>query len=419
MKFKLGFVRGAIACILLLTLQNAAAQSFQEAAFLALAKDPRIGAAVASAEGAQAQVAQARAAGQFQVTARLQAQSDGSSRDTSSQTGVLELSKELYTFGRLATSIEAAEERVKLAWIEVGRTSQDVFYEVALAYVEVLQADELWAIRREFTQEVTDRMNLVEQRIEAGIAGVTELQALSRLYAEAQVAELLVERDTITSRLELERLTGIYVDTVWHHELLAYLDFVPDSAQQTLHLADLNAPESLISSQRYEIVEAQIRAQKRANNPGLQLFSTLNYQEQSGFESNSSDFGFRLSVPIYQGGARGAIAEQNRLSREEALRLRQEDQQQIRQFAAVAWATLGISQRAEQVWDQVVQIQKQRIQAIQNEVDADLRSPDTLLDARAEMTETRVDHARARYDVIRAQLTLLRTVGLASLASEL
>ena len=218
----------------------------------------------------------------------------------------------------------------------------------------------------------------------------------------------------IRDRLELERLTGLIVEEVWHRELFDYLELMPETEEDTIRLAEFNSPEARISAQSFQIVEADVRARNRANTPALEAFGQLDIGEQNGIEIDDTDLGIRFNVPIFQGGQRNAIAEEGALNVQEALRLRQQEQLRLRQVASVAWATVGIAERAEQVWDRVLQVQELRLQAVQNEVDADLATQDILLDARSELVETRSDHVRARYDVVRAQLALLRAAGLAS-----
>ena len=58
-----------------------------------------------------------------------------------------------------------------------------------------------------------------------------------------------------------------------------------------------------------------------------------------------------------------------------------------------------------------------RVQAVQNELDADLATLEDFLAAKQELNETEAQRIQAQYDVVRAQITLLRTVGLASPAA--
>lgn len=397
----------------------ASAETFQEAVILSLNKDPRISAAVAAAKAEEARVEQIRTTGRPQISGSINAQGDGQGSSTSTGIARIELSQELYSFGRLSSSIEAAQERVTLAWIEVARTNQDVFADVSLAYANVLQADALVAIRRAFRDEMLDRMDAIEERIAAGLAGITEFQALGRVMADAEVALLMADQEATIARLELERLTTKYIDRVSQSKLFAYLRFLPKSEAESKRLAHANSPESHVSEQRFHIVEAEIEAQARANNPSLEAYGSYDYGINSGVDVNDGQIGIRLTVPIYQGGLRNAVSQEGAQSRQEALRLRQQDELLIKQSAAVAWASVGIAKRARGVWQRTMNLQLERIEAVQNEVDADLTPVDQLIQARSDMVDTRAELVRAQYDVVRAQLVLLRTVGLSTPAANL
>ncbi len=398
---------------------GARAQTFQEAAFLALAKDPRIASATAAANAQEARLLQIEAGGRPQLISSIDLNEDEGAQSLG--TASLELSQELYSFGRLASSIEAAEESVTLAWIEVAQVNQDVIADVMTAYTNVLQADELVALRRAHRDELQQRSDAIIERIEAGLAGITELQALGRRVAEAEVALLRAEQQSEISRLELQRLTGEFVGRVEGRQLRRYIRLLPTSRDEAIFMAENNSPETLVSQQRFRIVDAEIKAQNRANNPSIQAYSTYSYSiEYAGEGSAANDeIGVRVSLPLIQGGLRSAVAQEGEQNREEALRLRQQDQLLIIEATAIAWTNVEIAHRAVTVWTRSVDLYQDQLIAIQNEVDADLATIADLLDVRSELVNTQAELITANYDVLRSQIILLRTLGLASLISDL
>jgi len=408
----------AFACLAFVGAGVGRAETFSEAAFLALNKDPRISAAISSAQAEEARVAQLRTTGRPQVSGTLTTESSNGGQSSDTNLAQLEISQEIFSFGTLSSSLDAAEAQVALAWIEVTQTNQDVFADTSLAYANVLQADELVQLRENFSQELDERQRVVEVRIEAGLASLIELQSLARRRAEAQVELLLAEQESITARLDLERLTGVYIREVSFEGLSRRLSLMPESLERSQFLAELSSPESQISEQRFRIVEAQVRADDLANTPSLELFGTYDYGERNGLDVNDQQAGLRLSVPVFQGGLRGAVEREGVQTRQEALRLRQQDQLLIAQSAAASWVQVDIAQRAAAVWVRTQAIQTQQLAAVQNEVNADLATVDDLLEVRAQLVDTQAEVIRARYDVLRTQLALLRTVGLASPLTE-
>ena len=392
---------------------TAGAETFEDVTFLALNKDPRVGAAIAAAQGEEARVRQIIATGRPQISNTIYAEGDGTN-DAATSIARIELSQELYSFGRQATSIEAAEQRVVLGWIEVARTNQDVFADASIAYANLLESDELRAVRQGFLADLSARQATILERIDAGLAGIIEYQALARRLAEAEINVLLAEQEATSARLEMERLSGSYVQRTRGNGLDLYLNLTPQSLNQSKFLAQNNAPESHVSAQRYRIVEADVAAQNRASNPSIEAYGTQDYGISNGVDLDDRQVGIRLSVPVFQGGLRGAVRAQGAASVQGALRLRQQDELFIAQAAADAWLSLDIATRAAAVWHRTLRIQRDQERAVQNEVDADLATLDDLLDVQGAIVETQVEHIRAHYNIIRAQLVLLRTVGLSS-----
>ena len=157
-----------------------------------------------------------------------------------------------------------------------------------------------------------------------------------------------------------------------------------------------------------------MRADNRANLPVLEAYGTYDCGTDSGFAVNGAQSGVRFSLPLYQGGLRRAIADEGAQTVQEALRTRQQAQGLIRQQATQVWNDVDLAERVRQVWLHTETLQAQRVEAVQNELDADLATVEDLLTASQELNETRVSQIRAKYDVARAQVQLLRTVGLAS-----
>lgn len=168
------------------------AQSFGDAVLLSLSQDPRIQAAVTAARAGDASIDQARSAYLPQFSGQTTA--SRSNRDGENEQGVsrLEISQNVLNFGRRAADIGVAQEEAGLGWIEVTQVYQDVFTEVAEAYVTVLEAEEILQRRIGFVEAVAVQIVAVAEKVEAGLADITVLQALSRQQAEAEVAPGLV-----------------------------------------------------------------------------------------------------------------------------------------------------------------------------------------------------------------------------------
>ena len=389
-------------------------QGFQEMAFAALVNDARVSETIAAALVEEARFEQQLASGGFQVSSSIDIAGDGQSSDITEQVAQVSLSRELWGFGRQARSLAAAEQRVESAWIEVIRTNQDVFSETSIAFANVLEADELLLIRQEFLAELNVRRETVLGRLVERLASITELQDLEGRIIDAEVAVLQAEEVTIITRLQLEQLTGHYAERIYAGELLVYPSLLPESVEQTRHLADANSPEALVSEQRFRVAKAEIEARLRENGPSLEAYGAYEYDEQNGFDVEDGQIGVRFSIPLYQGGLRNSVVEEAEMNEERALRLRQQDRAQIRQAATSAWTTLQIAKRALQTRREGLGIQEERLAAIQNELDLGFITIEALLDARAAYAEQRANLARAHFDVLRAQLTLLRAIGLAS-----
>ena len=225
---------------------GAHAQTFQTAARLSLMYDPRISAATAAAEAAEARVDQANTARRPQVQFSIDANDE---EDSPTQLANVDLSQQLFDFGQTDARVHVARAQADLAWMEVARSAQDVFAETAVAYANVLEADEQTVLQQGFRNEVATQVVAIQSRIDAGLGSITELYSLNRLQAEAEIAIITAQQEAVAARLELERLTGTYFDAVEASGLYDYFDLLPATVEQARFFADENSPESRLSQQ--------------------------------------------------------------------------------------------------------------------------------------------------------------------------
>jgi len=394
------------------------AQSFGDTVLLSLSQDPRIQAAVTAARAGDASIDQARSAYLPQFSGQTTA--SRSNRDGENEQGVsrLEISQNVLNFGRRAADIGVAQEEAGLGWIEVTQVYQDVFTEVAEAYVTVLEAEEILQRRIGFVEAVAVQIVAVAEKVETGLADITVLQALSRQQAEAEVARLRATQAVDEARLVLERLIDSAPHTLEPESIAPYLALVPQNEQDVIFYAGEGAPEISIARQRFAITEARILANNRANTPALEVYGSYQRGLNLGDDSEQGEIGFRLDVPIYEGGQRAATRDVGNQQRQGALRTFQQERLLVEQSARLAWSECSVSQQALGIWVDATTTQLERLEAVQNELDLGLTEIDALLEVQSALVEVQIEQISARYAIVRAQIALLRVMGFASPVAE-
>jgi outer membrane protein len=133
----------------------------------------------------------------------------------------LELSQTIYTFGRLNTSVQAAEKSKELAEIDLNEARRSLSVDIHRAFYSYLLARETLAVKEESFSYRKEALDNAKARYDAGLTTRREvLQAESEL--KSFVPELIAARNDIEyTILKLRNILGIgnEVDVVIKGEL--------------------------------------------------------------------------------------------------------------------------------------------------------------------------------------------------------
>ncbi|MEO0466588.1 MAG: TolC family outer membrane protein [Pseudomonadota bacterium] len=415
MKLSVLLSGAAMACALALPAQS---QTLDEAFTLAEVANPTLESSKADADIARAALDEARAAGG--VTVSLSAsggyESIDSNRAFSPNIGErptanvqLEAARPIYTGGRVAAGIRAAEAGIDAASANLEATRQQLFLETATAFLDVKAARETLDIRGNNVELLREQVEAATARFDVGFVTRTDVA-----LTEARLAGALAGEAAAAAGVQAAIADFIAVTDAVPGDLgpTPPLPVLPENFEEALEFAVLDNPQLLALREQERSASEAIDQAKAAGRLQLEIVGTASGQQE--FKDDEYDTTVsalaRGSIPLWQSGLVDARVSQARLRRDQARLNTNAAERDIRAGLASAWfgyeaALLSIEASVRQVEAAEIAFDGARQEltvGTRTTLDV-LDSEQDLLDARLSLVNAERDAQVAAYQVL--QLT--------------
>lgn len=313
---------------------------------------------------------------------------------------------------------EQAQTKVKQAAANFGAVEQDLMLRAATAYLNVLAARDALGFAEAERDAIKRQLDLVQQRFSSGLVARVGLFDAKARYALKE-ADVVGARNDLDDKLQaLREMTGKLVvnlkplrdDIPLEQPMPADIDKWTESAlQQNLLL--------LARRHTVEIAQQEVSRQRAGHAPVIDLVATQNGKVTGGslFGGGSNvettDVMFRLTVPIYSGGATSALTEEAARRYQASLEDQERDARQVeRQTRAAYQGVTGGTVRVKALAEGVVSSLSARELKLEG-YKSGLETIIQVLDAERDLYAAKRDSARARYDYLLNRLRLKQAVG--------
>ncbi len=237
----------------------------------------------------------------------------------------LTVTQVVYAFGRLTSAINAAERNIAVSLLEKDAVKQDIIYLTKTIFYGALAAQDTLMVLQASLRHAEmnkasfeDRFNMgrpskydlikISADIAARVPSVKEAEA----YFQARVADL-------KTLLGVSHLTGIVLEG----------DLISSSMDldKSVLMRDFEENEPVLKAleKSVDLAEEIVKAKKAQFYPQIDAFTSLSTSGTSdkvylgrAATSEYALFGFKLSVPVWNGGLTQAELKQSRLDRDMA-----------------------------------------------------------------------------------------------------
>ena len=318
----------------------------------------------------------------------------------------LSATQTIFNWGYFA-GIKQANQEVRRAEYDYAGARQDLMVRSAVDYFAVLAAQDNVDVSVAEREANKRQLELVEARLQVGMSTSTDLNdALARYQLAA--ANVIQAENILSDRREgLREITGRFITRVVRlGEDIPIITPDPPDIEKWLERAREQNFSLLARRELADIAGTQVGIQRAGHYPTVDLVGTKNRTDTDGsisgpgVRTDSTEVGFKVNVPIFQGGYVNAktaeAAQRYNAAQQEA------EQQQRATERATRSAYLGVTTAGARLGalKQAVVASDSALKAKQEGYEAGINTNIDVLDAQRDLFRAQRDYLVARYEYI-------------------
>ena len=327
----------------------------------------------------------------------------------------LTLQMPLYTGGRLENQREAARYGLNAADLTLENSRQQVKYQAAAAYFQVLQRESLVGVQEEAVRLLQEHLRNVMIQYEVGTVAKSDVLATNVQLANSQQSLTTAQGNYQTAVAQLNNILGLPVDT----EIAASdkINFVRYNLTEAdcLDYALSHRPDGIAAVYAVKRAEAQTASAKSGYRPNISAIVQGTESGENVFGSNHNaeqwTVGVQLSWNIFDNGITSANVHQAQAAarKAESIALQQIETIQLEVHSAyinLKTAEKNIETTASAVSKAEEEFQIAQVRYVEG-VDTNLN----VMNAQEKVVETRNNYYTALYNFNTSRAQLEKAMG--------
>ncbi|WP_456267976.1 TolC family outer membrane protein [Kushneria sp. AK178] len=312
--------------------------------------------------------------------------------------------------------LEASKRQTAQEALNLRADRQQLLYNVAQAYFDVLRAKEQLDTLRAEEQAIERQLEQVRQQFDVGIVAATDVYEAQASY-DLTRSQRISQESTLQVNFEaLEQLTGKQYPSIdGLADDMPIERPTPASQQAWVEMASSRNLDLLAARAGVDVARANLDTSRSGHLPTLSAFANYSYGDSSQNLSGHNErnqLGLEATVPIYTGGSTSAQVRQSTYSLEQT-QYQQESQlrtavQQVRSYYSRALNNV-LSVQAQQ---RSIESNRSALEATRNGYEVGTRNIVDVLQAQQNLFTAISNYADARYDYVLNMLSLRQEAGI-------
>jgi outer membrane protein len=400
---------------------SASADSVAEALAAAYSSNPEINSARAETRATDENVPLARSGLRPIISAfsdvtgeRINLSSGDHASTVNGSVGV-QIEQNIFRGFRTRNAIRQAEAGVLASRELLRNTVQNVLFDAAQAYMDVLRDIAILDIRGRNVVFLEEQVRAANERFNVGETTRTDVAQAQARLADARADVSLAEANLDTSRAVYRQVVGR--DPVGLVESFPYSRLIPGNLDQAITVGQNGHPVILATIHQTDARAFVVKQIEGELLPTVSVTGELRRDESfhtsagSGLDANVASITGRVTIPLYQGGAVSArvrqakeLYGQNKIEIDLA-------RDQVRAAVVTAWAQVDAAVGAISAANQGIEAAEIALSGVQEEQRVGQRTTLDVLDAQQELLDVRETLILARRGLVVASFALLSAMG--------
>ena len=302
-----------------------------------------------------------------------------------------------------------------LADAKLLKVEQEVLYSAIEAYSGLVFANEKLQINETNLNLLERQVETDQARLERGQITLADLAQSESSFAGAQAKFIQAKNETVTAKLEYEKIIGPITDL---DSLSKKLDFdlkIPESLNNAIEISKINSPDLIIARLDYEQSEKDVLIARADLSPSatISLSSTKTDDLSSSYDESEKEIAkATISWPIFKGGKNTAslnrsknLQNRKKLLLDHAIRMNDTN-------VATAWSSLQSSRSLLNSVTLQVRAAEIANEGITVEYESGLgRSTLDVIQSNSLLLSSKISMAESERNYLLSQFKLLQAVG--------
>ncbi len=318
----------------------------------------------------------------------------------------------IFNGNRTTNSVRQAESQILSSREQLRVTVQNVLFDAATAYMNVLQTTAILNLRRNNVEVLEEQLRQTRDRFQVGEITRTDVAQSESRLALARADASGAESDLRTAIARFRQIVGVQPRQLAPGRPIDRL--IPGTLDVALRIGLTENPNIISAQHLFDQAELTVKVVEGELLPtlGLQSSASQRYDSQSSGDSRfNAQIVAQLTVPIYQGGEVSArirqakeIAGQRRIEVEIA-------RDTVRADVISSWGTLEAAKSQITAAQAQVAAAETALTGVREEARVGQRTTLDVLNAQQELLNARVNLITAQRDRVVASYAVVQAMG--------
>ncbi len=344
---------------------------------------------------------------------------NASTRVTTGAFGV-QINQNLFDGFQTKNNVAAAEARVRASNESLRNTEQNILFNAASAYMDVIRDRQVATLTEQNLRFLTEQVRAARSRFDVGEGTRTDV-AQAEASRSAAVAQVSAARaQALSSAAVYRQIVGDEPGKLSTASPLA--KSLPRSLEAAIGMAANEHPAILATEHLVDAAGFAVKSAEGALLPQLSASAGIsrNYRDtdpggltssqQDGY-STSANIGATLTVPIYQGGRVSAQVRQSKESLGQARIEVDVSRDSVRAAVTSAWTQYTAARESVDANRALVSAAQLALNGVIEERNVGQRTTLDVLNAQNDVIDAQINLATAQHDVVVASYAILSAIG--------
>lgn len=341
----------------------------------------------------------------------------------SSQSGVqlttgsfgVAISQTLFDGFQTKNNVRAAEAQVRASNEGLRNTEQNILFNAASAYMDVIRDRQIAALTARNVQSLAEQLRAARSRFDVGEGTRTDV-------AQADAARSAAVAQATSARARVGSSEAIYRQVIGDKpgklKAAGPAKGLPKSIDAAYSLASENHPAIRANKHLVDASGFSVKSAEGALLPQLSARAGVSSDYTDGSPNPSSNgwdrgasIGATLTIPIYQGGRVSATVRQRKESLGQARIEVDVSRDQVRAAVASAWAQYHAAVEGAQANRDLVAAAQLALNGVVEERNVGQRTTLDVLNAQADVINAQINQVGTERDLVVASYAILSAVG--------